>query len=138
VSLTIDNSYLLAALQVQTLEGRGTISTVLDLLSLKNELPTEIDEMYDSILRRIDEQDMDRRDSAKRALLWVTYATDALALDELVAFLQIPSADGKSYAMSRVDGETLIESCYGLLTIEDNTKKIRFMRTCCEIFYVIF
>jgi ankyrin repeat domain-containing protein 50 len=93
------------------------------------DLPTETDEMYDSVIRRINEQHPDRRDSAMRALLWVTYATRSLSLDELVTVIRLSSEDEGFYESGWVDAETLLASCFGLINVEKDTRKTRLMRT---------
>lgn len=122
--LIIDFRFLAAKLHMDSL------STKLSITSLKNaidNLPQELNELYDEAFRRIDAQNEDDREVANNLLRWVAYAYRPLTIPELEEALAIVPG-GEDF-----DPEGLplildaLNACAGLLVVDDETKQVRMV-----------
>lgn len=122
--LMIDSRFLAAKLHMDSL------STKLSVKALKKaieNLPRELNELYDDALRRIDAQNEDDREVANSLLRWVAYAYRPLTIRELEEALAIVPGEEDF----EPDGLPLIHhalnACAGLLVVDDETGQVRMV-----------
>ncbi|KAJ7270999.1 ankyrin repeat-containing domain protein [Mycena rebaudengoi] len=110
-----DGMFLIAKLHIDSLATKSTVKAVRDALQ---NLPADLDHTYDEAMDRIEAQNKDDREIARRALIWVANAKRPLTVSELQEALAV---DPDSKALD-VDGlldiEIIISVCVGLVTID--------------------
>lgn len=96
--------------------------------------PQGLKSMYYQTMRRIIAQPQEHADLATRALLWVAHAQRPLHIQELRRAVACDPTSNAFDWSALVDENELISVCYGLITIEDSSKLVRF----CREFYFLF
>ena len=117
--------FLLARLHMDSLIGKHTVAAVRKALQ---NLPREVDETYDDAWQRIERQNEDDRELAKRVFCWITYACRPLTVDELQHALAITPDMTEMDADNIIDEEILTSVCAGLVVIDEERRIIRLVR----------
>lgn len=81
-------------------------------------LPEEVDHMYDGAMRRIENQDRKKAQGAEKALSWIFYAERPLTIRELQHALATESGDEKIGEDALSDENLPICVCAGLVTVD--------------------
>jgi hypothetical protein len=90
-------------------------------------LPKEVDETYDEVMERIEQQNEADRTLAKRVLSWVTHACRPLDVDELQHALAI--VDGTILDHESITDEEILTSvCAGLVVVDGKRTIVRLVR----------
>ena len=98
-----------------------------DLIGALGALPKELDSTYDEALARIDEQNEEDKQLARRMLTWVTASFHQLSIKQLqMAFAISVESLGISQA-AFVDEEILISVCCGLVAVEKESGMVGFI-----------
>ena len=95
-------------------------------LALEN-LPPELDETYKDALARISSQDKEDIKLAHQVLGWVTHATRPLTMKQLQHALSVEPEQTDLDEETLIDGELLISTCLGLITVDHMSKEVRLV-----------
>jgi len=95
--------------------------------ALKN-LPEGMDDTYDEAMERVERQDDDRKQLAKRVLSWITYVIRPLSVKELQHALAVVSDTTNIDPDDITDEETLTSVCAGLVVIDEKRDVIGLVR----------
>ncbi|KAJ7270974.1 ankyrin repeat-containing domain protein [Mycena rebaudengoi] len=119
-----DGMFLLAKLHVDALATKPSVKAVREALQ---NLPEGLEHTYNEAMDRIDAQNKDDREIARRTLVWVANTKRPLTVSELQEALAI---DPDSKALN-VDGlldiEIILSVCVGLVII-DASQSLSFVR----------
>lgn len=119
--------FLLAQLHVQSLATKNTLKRVRKAL---NDLPEELDEIYNAALERIQNQHKDRSELAMRMLSWITYALRPLKVGEIQHAMAVMDLEPDETCLDEEDLPSealLITVCGGILTIDQERNVIRLI-----------
>ena len=122
--LIIDSRFLAAKLHMDSL------STKLSVKALKKaieNLPRELNDLYDDALRRIDAQNEDDREVAISLLRWVAYAYRPLTIPELEEALAIVPGEDDFDPEGLPLIHDALNACAGLLVVDDETEQVRMV-----------
>lgn len=124
--LNIDHQhrFLLARLHMDSLATKATRNAALD--ALRN-LPKGLDDTYEEAMQRINGQNDDDRELARKVLYWTTCARRPLTVEELQHALAVKIGTSRLDEGDIVDEEILFSVCAGLVTISQENKIIRFI-----------
>lgn len=114
-------------MHVQSLATKNTLKKVRKAL---NDLPEELDEIYDAALERIQNQHKDRSELAIRMLSWITYALRPLTVGEIQHAMAIMDLEPDETCLDEEDLPSqalLITVCGGILTIDQESNVIRLI-----------
>ncbi|KAJ7270955.1 ankyrin repeat-containing domain protein [Mycena rebaudengoi] len=116
--------FLLAKLHLDSLAAKNTVKAVRDALQ---SLPKDLEETYNEAMDRIEAQNKDDREIARRTLIWVANAKRPLTVLELQEALAV-DPDSK---MLDVDGlldiEIILSVCVGLVIIDASQSRSVFL-----------
>jgi hypothetical protein len=126
--------FLIAQLHMTLLLDQVTFK---DLTEAIDELPEELDDVYDTIMERIDSQDPPRKRqlrkkrgiAARMALKWLTYARETLTLEKLQHAIAISLDPDLSEldADDLIDVDVLLATCLGLVVLNKENEVIRLV-----------
>jgi ankyrin repeat protein len=114
-----------------------------DLRAALENLPEGLDETYTKAIERIDSQDEDEVQLAKKVLSWISYALRPLTVKEIQHAIAVRLGETAIYEGALPDGELLTSLCAGLVTIDQESDVIRlvhyttqeyFERNCLNMF----
>jgi ankyrin repeat protein len=114
-------------LHVQSLATKNTLKKVRKAL---NDLPEELDEVYNAALERIQNQHKDRSELAMRMLSWITYALRPLKVGEIQHAMAVMDLEPDETCLDEEDLPSealLITVCGGILTIDQESNVIRLI-----------
>ncbi|KAJ7270980.1 ankyrin repeat-containing domain protein [Mycena rebaudengoi] len=115
IAKNADGMFLLAKLHIDSLATKSTVKAVREALQ---SLPEDLEHTYDEAMERIEAQNKDDREIARRTLIWVAYAKRPLTLFQLQEALAI-NPDSKALdADSLLDVEIILSVCVGLVIVE--------------------
>jgi hypothetical protein len=97
------------------------------VLHALDELPNEIDQIYDEAMERIERQ-QNTKELAKRVLSWVIYASRPLSLKELRHALAVTPNMTEMNPCDLVFEGKLTSVCAGLVVIDKKQQVIRLAR----------
>lgn len=109
---------------MDSLATKATRNAVLD--ALKN-LPKGLDDTYEEAMQRIDSQNDDDRELARKVLYWTTCARRPLTVEELQHALAVKIGTSRLDEGDIVDEEILFSVCAGLVTTSQESKIVRFI-----------
>lgn len=119
--LTVESRFLWVRYQLDYIYGQPSTHDIeIALISL----PKDMSATYHRILENINKQSPAMIALAKRALLWVFTASRPLSVEELAAAVAIETTTESYYDMKSIRGETILNACGNLLTI-DRQKLVR-------------
>ncbi|KAJ7271001.1 ankyrin repeat-containing domain protein [Mycena rebaudengoi] len=115
IAKNADGMFLLAKLHIDSLATKSTVKAVREALQ---SLPEDLEHTYDEAMERIEAQNKDDREIARRTLIWVAYAKRPLTLFQLQEALAI-NPDSKALdADSLLDMEIILSVCAGLVIVK--------------------
>lgn len=94
------------------------------------QLPSNLDQMYDSTLKRVNAQPAGYVAIARRVFTWLLYAREALSIQQLQSALCI-DFERQTYDLDdKSPASTIIGVCGGLVTVEKRgeVERVRFVR----------
>src|SRR5580700_4044077 len=95
-------------------------------LALKS-LPKELDEIYAETLRRIENQEEDDSQLAKKTLCWISFAMKPLTIREIQHAIAVTRGDTDFDEEALPDQDILVSVCSGLVTVDQETSIIRLV-----------
>ncbi|KAL8895572.1 MAG: hypothetical protein Q9207_008115 [Kuettlingeria erythrocarpa] len=101
--------------------------TVKTLKQAIDNLPCTLNQLYDDAFCRIDDQNEEERDFAKKALRWVAYAYRPLTVRELEEALAIEPQGQDLDPDAIPDIAFVLEACAGLLIVDKGTEQVRLV-----------
>ncbi|KAJ7241273.1 ankyrin repeat-containing domain protein [Mycena rebaudengoi] len=109
-----DGMFLIAKLHIDSLATKSTVKAVRDALQ---NLPEDLEHTYDEAMDRIEAQNKDDREIARRTLIWVANAKRPLTVSELQEALAIEPDSKALDADGLLDIEIILSVCVGLVII---------------------
>ena len=91
-------------------------------------LPEGMDRTYDEAMERVERQDDDCKQLAKRVLSWITYAVRPLSVKELQHALAVMPDTTELDPDDITDDEILTSICAGLVVIDEERNVIGLVR----------
>jgi len=92
------------------------------------QLPQETDDTYDEAMERIERQDDDCKQLAKRVLSWIIYVVRPLSVKELQYALAVVPNTTNIDPDDIIDDEILTSVCSGLVVIDEEQNVIGLVR----------
>jgi ankyrin repeat domain-containing protein 50 len=123
--LTNAARFLHANLQLEAL--RYCVN-VLDVEETLEEFPSDIQAIYIKTWERVLEQGVKYTNLAKLVLLWITHAHGEMTIDTLQRAVAV-SPETYAFEPKRMVPQALLLSvCCGLVSVDETTKLVRFIR----------
>ncbi|KAJ7218731.1 ankyrin repeat-containing domain protein [Mycena rebaudengoi] len=119
----VDGMFLLAKFHMDSLAIKNTVKAVRD--ALKN-LPEDLEHTYNEAMDRIEAQNKDDREIARRALIWVANAKRPLSVHELCEALAIELGATMLDADGMLDIEFIVSVCAGLLIVNHAVRLVHY------------
>ncbi|KAH6911291.1 hypothetical protein BKA70DRAFT_1560386 [Coprinopsis sp. MPI-PUGE-AT-0042] len=116
--------FLHASLQLDAL---GDCTSVSDVEKTLEDFPQRVEDVYQRTWDRILDQTPGRTRLAQHVLAWVLCATRSLKIEELRRVVATCPSTHKFDPNRLVDEGTLIGLCRGLVSVEEETKLVRFV-----------
>jgi hypothetical protein len=116
--------FLLAQLQRDSLAKKHNRR---DIRKALENLPKELNDIYDEAMQRISSQDEDDARLAERVLYWISYALRPLTVIEVQHAIAAESGDEDFDEDALPDEDVLVSVCAGLVTIDQQSKIIRLV-----------
>ena len=91
-------------------------------------LPEEMDDTYDEAMERIERQDDNRKQLARRVLSWIIYVVRPLSVKELQHALAVVPDSTNIDSNDIIDDEILTSVCSGLVVIDEERNVIGLVR----------
>ncbi|KAJ7159092.1 ankyrin repeat-containing domain protein [Mycena crocata] len=107
-----DGMFLLAKFHIDSLKTKLTVKAVRDQLV---QLPRELDSTYHGLMKRINAQDEDEKDLARRTLSWVAHAKRPLRPVELREALAVEPGTSRLDPGNLLTLDTILSVCAGLV-----------------------
>ncbi len=124
--------FLLAKLVMDRLLELPTIKQMRKSLT---EGPTQLQEAYESSLKRIDAQPKALRDMAHRLIAWVIHAGRPLRSEEILHAFAIEPEDDDIDDENFVAVQTLLRACAGVVIIDPNRMTLNMVHTTAYEFF---
>jgi ankyrin repeat protein len=124
LSQNANGMFLLPALQIQAILDQVSKSGIRSIL---RSLSSDLHEVFGSFIERIKSQPGSRQQVASAALTWLAYAKRNLSIDELRHALATRLGDTKLDQDNMISPRIIVESCLGLLVIEQENSAIRLV-----------
>ncbi|KAJ7500123.1 hypothetical protein FB451DRAFT_1015181, partial [Mycena latifolia] len=109
---------------MECLRQKLTVKAVRETLK---SLPRNLEQTYDDIWERIEDQSEDKRILARFVLVWVTNAKRPLTVQELREVLAIEPGTVQLDPENLVDIEIVLSVCAGLVIVEEHTSLVRLV-----------
>jgi hypothetical protein len=116
--------FLLASLHLKSLARKHNRRDVRVALET---LPKELNETYDEIMGRINDQQTEDVELANRVLMWISYAQRPLHVPELQYAVAVTPSSTELDEGALTDPELLLSVCAGLITIDHESNIIRLV-----------
>ncbi|KAJ7174944.1 ankyrin repeat-containing domain protein [Mycena crocata] len=115
-----DGMFLLAKLHIDSLKTKLMLKTLRDTLAT---LPSDLKSTYDEVMTRINQQDEDERNIARRTLIWVALSKRPLRPSELQEAVSVDPEARSLDPDNLPDLDTILFVCGGLVVLngEDDT-----------------
>ena len=91
-------------------------------------LPKGLDDTYDEAMERVERQDDNRKQLAKRVLSWISYVVRPMTVNELQHALAVVPNTTNIDLEAIIDEEILISVCAGLIVADGKQGVIRLIR----------
>ncbi|KAL8828698.1 MAG: hypothetical protein Q9191_002441 [Dirinaria sp. TL-2023a] len=127
------NMFLLAVLQINAvLNGvsAGEMEAALETM------PCGLDGAIEETLHRTQQQQSSRKNLSVKALMWISYAKRPLRVDQLADALAINSTDRTWNPRNRPDSRLILESCLGLVTLDQESSVIRLVHYSVQEYFI--
>ncbi|RPA92068.1 hypothetical protein L873DRAFT_1711498, partial [Choiromyces venosus 120613-1] len=114
--------FLLATFYIDAILGETSIFERREML---HRIPAEFDDAYSMTLERVMKQRDDKAQLGIAALMWISFAERPLHVDELRHAISVEEGATDLNPDNIPSKETLLESCLGLITIDQGAPIIR-------------
>ncbi|KAI1057209.1 hypothetical protein LB507_001457 [Fusarium sp. FIESC RH6] len=118
VVVAANGMFLLARLHTRTLLSQPTKGDLLDHLRTLNKRERGLDEQYDEAMRRIQDQEPERKALAMKILTWIVHAEKPLTMQMLKHALAVREDCDELDKNYIPRSETILSLCAGLVTVE--------------------
>jgi plasmid replication initiation protein len=98
------------------------------VIKVLDNLPKDIDDIYDQAMERIERQPKADKELAERVLSWITYARRPLRVEELQHALTVSPEMANMDASALIFDWKLTSVCAGLVVIDEKQRIIRLTR----------
>ena len=136
------NRFLLAQLHLEDLATKHNVKQIIEALAklsqASNPLPQRLDETYDQTMKRIEAQNLNDRELAKKVLLWITNTFRPLSVEELQHALLFESDESELDLNGIHDPQLIVTVCGGLVAMVDSADggyPYRIIRRCRLVHY---
>jgi len=102
--------------------------SVREVRTALDKLPEEMDNTYDEAMERIERQDDNRKQLARRVLSWIIYVVRPLSVKELQHALAVVPDSTNIDPEDIIDDEILTSVCSGLVVIDEERNVIGLVR----------
>jgi ankyrin repeat protein len=109
------------------MESLGKKSTIKAVQTALHDLPKDLDQTYEAVMQRIDNQDEDDKRIARSTLTWVTNAKRLLLVPELREALAIEPGAKTLDHDNLLDIEIFLSVCGGLVTVDESSLVVRLV-----------
>jgi hypothetical protein len=116
--------FLLARLHIESLCEKPTIKAVQEALT---HLPKDLNETYDSAMKRIEDQGDMNKNIAYSALTWVVNAKRPLTVSEIQTALAVEPDSQELDEDNVMDIETILAVCAGLVIVDQESSVVRLV-----------
>jgi hypothetical protein len=116
--------FLLAKLHIESLSKKSTIKRVREALKT---LPKDLNDSYDSAMKRIEDQNEEERTIAHSALTWVVNAKRPLTVAELQVALAVEPGAQELDDDNLLDIEIILAVCAGLVIVDEQLSVVRLV-----------
>ncbi|KAE9370916.1 hypothetical protein N431DRAFT_43307 [Stipitochalara longipes BDJ] len=116
--------FLLARLHMHNLATKPHVRAIREALKA---IPRKLEDTYDLVMQRISEQNEDDADLARRVLPWPTHPARPPTAAEPQHALAIEPGQSFLDSYSLIDEEVMLSVYAGIVTIEEETRLIRFI-----------
>ncbi len=127
--------FLLAQLHFDALIDKTTPKQIRTALQRMRREPEALESAYKSTVERIKYQQRGFRDLAQRVLSWITYSRRPLTVMELQHALAAVFGDTELDPDNIEDEDLIVSVCAGLITVDDESKVIRFIHYTTQEFF---
>lgn len=124
LSQNANGMFLLPALQIRTILDQVSKTGIRSIL---RSLSSDLHEVFGDFIERIKNQPDSRQQVASAALTWLAYAKRNLSVDELRHALATRISDTELDHDNMISPRIIVESCLGLLVIEQESSAIRLV-----------
>src|ERR1051326_2063884 len=115
--LTSRDRFLLVKLHMDSLSSKQTPNAVRKALQT---LPTSVFETYDDVLKRIEDQNEDDRELAKKVLMWLSLSSRPLNMKELQHAVIIDESFAELDEDDVPNEKIIVSVCAGLVSLAAN------------------
>lgn len=123
--------FLLGLLHINEIAHEDSIRGVLRSLT---SLPKDVNSAYSNLLSRVYSQPDRQAQRAKEVFTWLSQATRPLSLAELQCALSVELDDTKLESQALCDVDSLISSCGGIVTVDQESKTVRFVHYTFQVY----
>ncbi|UPL04021.1 hypothetical protein LCI18_014955 [Fusarium solani-melongenae] len=127
ISEVVDGMFLLAKLHFESLTGKMTRKAIRRTLQSLPTGSSAYDSAYEEAMNRIEDQNRDKRDMAKKTLLWITCAKERLTKSELQEALAVEIGERELDQDNLPDMEDVASVCAGLVAIDEESDVVRLV-----------
>ncbi|EEU36945.1 uncharacterized protein NECHADRAFT_20595, partial [Fusarium vanettenii 77-13-4] len=135
ISRVVDGMFLLAKLHFESLIGKMTGKAIRKALESLPTGSSAYDSAYEEAMNRIEDQNRDKRDMAKKTLLWITCAKERLTKRELQEALAVEIGETKLDQDNLPNMEDVASVCAGLVTIDEESNVVRLVHYTTQDFF---
>lgn len=100
---------------------------VRDIRRAIQDLPRELDEIYDKAMDRIGSQDAQKSKRGRQVLSWIIYAVRPVTVSEIQHALAVEPEDTDLDEDALPDRDVLVSACAGLVTVDKESDIIRLV-----------
>lgn len=116
--------FLLPVLQMQSIMDQMTKSEIRKCL---RNLSTNLNQVFENSIRRINSEPQNRRQVAIQSLLWTTHARRPLHINELRHALAIRPGDTQLDRDNLLPPRSIVECCFGLVVLDNESLTVRLV-----------
>jgi ankyrin repeat protein len=116
--------FLLAKLHIESLSKKSTIKRVREALKT---LPKDLNDSYDTAMKRIEDQNEEERSIAHSTLTWVVNAKRLLTVAELQVALAVEPGAKELDDDNLLDIEIILAACAGLVIMDEQLSVVRLV-----------
>ncbi|KAI8665872.1 NACHT domain-containing protein [Fusarium keratoplasticum] len=135
ISRVVDGMFLLAKLHFESLIGKMTGKAIRRALESLPTGSSAYDSAYEEAMNRIEDQNRDKRDMAKKTLLWITCAKERLTKSELQEALAVEIGEPKLDQDNLPNMDDVASVCAGLVTIDEESDVVRLVHYTTQDFF---
>ncbi|ODM20543.1 hypothetical protein SI65_03596 [Aspergillus cristatus] len=122
-----EGMFLLASLYIESLKSKPSVTAIKRAVENLRGGSGAYNNAYQTIMERIDSQNVDQRELANKALMWLACAKRQLTLTELQYALAIELGSSEFDEENRPDISILISACAKLAAYDEQSHIIRLV-----------